>query len=1753
MTSVDVLIPNAVAHPPRSASALPTKFSTCLPESLPSPPESSARSEQQHGNADIYLVTNAPPTDTPNPSPASCTASLEAGSEKLRKRVDFSPWTVSTDINASEASVKSLPPSRECQSSKSILKQRPYPTAIQDQVPRRNEDLATMLDTILRQLANADRQIRLDAYTTLLSALKAYAELPDSHVTKEKVQALLDFIKRDVTLESGRPMEPLETNLILQALKLLVTIVWTRTLSVHLTDTYRSFIVDHSTRILEERQVSKALILHHMHLLSTQDFSNRTMTGARAVRLLEALKDLPEHVRGNGVISERLMVYQRILEQVKGTFKARTSCWASQLLSAMTCSVPDTRKKAIALAHRVAVVLGSSSTVATAVGDILDKPGEHDDVLSSVICKRLVRMIKSVDEARQVPQIWAAVIVLMRGLDHKFHEWHHLHDWLRIIQKCFNCSDSEVRIAANMAWNKLVYVARPYGVTKSFLAKMLIKPLLAQLERPSNEKQSKTTRNSAFAAYCNLLYYSLKPSASFGHYDAVWDEFVVPALRAPFLSNGQNSDRACRILMALFWREKISPWREARVLDAAVIEPEELPLLDCKWIRSRTRSILEIFELLFRSSYWGPAAYPDTAYIAAAWRNFAKALGDACRKEVRSSSETIEAVTHVSMFLTRLCQRSSATFKEHEDDYISRYHFICKTMLSEFGALAFVEGNLLSAPDNSSLPHNEKSKRKGRPLMIHILEATRNLPSSGKDDVYLNMVFDLLQLTSKSQSSANGRVHFYKQCAEGVLPGGSVATGERVIWNAMAKLTRSELTNASLDCVGDIVDVNHLVTNAVRILEFGVPYQSGQPECWAECWTELLRQSLLVTDGSHQSGLQVTQRLTIFLGDRNSNEGSLCTAILVREFLDVLNSPASINAHKPNPKRAQREEGDVQSVYRSLVRLLNVHLSRVYFIGDCCDELVLASVTDAVMALLQRSSTEYRLACLTEMQESLALWLEDPRRVMTTASRTGSLKLVQARKLCPVIIGVLGRLSNEIDLKLFDGLFAAAFRTTHRMTINQVVKMWNSNYGPNVSLEYGNRLKEALARLIPFVELELPGLHDFESNETTLPELDYLENLDEEESTLNVVDSSKTTKLVQPVVVPAAAPTVHQKHRLNAGETSTPLEAAVRARLHHDDSQVHFVSIESSPAPGGDAESQNLTARQKEIRERQGGEIALMFPDLRSSPSCAVQAARTPESSKLVLASVEDEVACIGDPATPTLPLRKILDYEEAVQSSPTPKSKLQALRFEEIDAPSSPLSMHGPDDTIDPPEAIIELGCPDKAQDVTKEKRTGGVGLFDDIPVQPSSIGNEMEDVLPTNVEDLDAASLSVKPFHDHKHLVQILSGDLREQSVDFAEDIREAEPQVRNDLASGEVVMLGSVTDVVPSDEHIIGKDAKRTPDQGPEGANSLLKVEQDTITDIIVAGIRPQADGSNERRADIIHETAINPCSPTEESTKVYSDDNDFWSASQLSQDLERAASTVLSQSPEQQPGFATSAPAKRMRSPAAPPKSKRRKTTGGLVERSSIQRLPSSTSAAQPSQAAYDCIEVETPSSSQPSIRAASAASQGPVLSQPALQPVSQPMKRGRGRPRKVQPQPTMPDPAEARESLSENMKNGSHERDLPAKACTSPESGNQHGPSRLRPRSGSSRSYRSDNVDRALNSGAASNQNSPPQRRTMEVKTDDKENRVSPEEAVELLQKALSSLRRTSMDRSGLRAIDDLVFEIRTEAQNAVQRPPRSGA
>lgn len=1718
MTSSEVLISYAVNNNPAKSIALSnipdavTKPPHCLPESLPSPPESWTKPAEQNRIANAYLASTSP-AETPDPSPTSRAQTSEAGAGRIIKRVDFSPWTASSNCTDQDTSIRSLPPSRECQSSKSILKQtRPLP--VQERPSDQPDDPAMMLSTILQQLSTADRHIRLDAYSTLCSALKAYAELPNGQITSDKIQALLAHIKTDVTREMGQSLEPTETNLILQALKLVVIIVWNKSLSVYLTDSDRSFLIDHSTHILQERKTPKAILLHYLHLLSTQEFSSRIMTTSRAIRILEALKDLSEHVKGNGVVSERIMVYQRILDQASGALRSRHSCWATQLLDAMTCQVFDTRKKAVALGRRIAAVLGPSSTVATSLRDLLDASGDQE-VLSSTICKRLMKMMKSTHESREVPSIWAVVMLLLRGLGQKFHEWPHLHDWLRVIQKCFNCSDSAVRISANKAWSKLVCVAAPYNGKESFLTKMLIKPISAQLERPTNDKPSKDTRYSAFAAYCNLLYYALKPSATFGHYDTVWDQYIASLFEPSFLSSEENSDRACRILTALFWSEKVSPWRDNRALDAALVEPEELPPLDRQWVRARCRSILDVFELLFKSSCWGTAAYPGTAYISIAWRNFARALSDACRKEVIPSAATVESMSHVMNFLGQICQQGPASLKGDDGNFIRRFHFICKTTVSEIGPIPFMQ-EAGSGVNNGH--HTSKTGKKGTPPVFDLLRMLQELPHSCDDKEYSHIIFDLLHLVSKAHSSPKSRIRFYRQTAQALLPDQCSMPRQRLTWTAIARLAKREMPASNTSRNGENNDAEEVAADVEKILHSGVPYQEG--EC--EDWCALLKQALQHASGCDRRRSRLVERLTTPLRNAPSDQASLCTALVIQEFLRIPLSLKVFDNGTTSSKKVQKQRDEVVLAYWQVVSNLDKHLSRMYGFEGFCNELVLKSVVDAALSLLQQDCpTGCRSACLLEMQESLAVWLQDEQRLMTTATLGGSFKLGQARRLCPIVIDVLGMLNKEIDLVAFDKIFAAGFKTTHKITINQMVKMWNSTYGKKDSLEYGDMLKEAVTRLIPFVDLELPGLDHLKPHELSSPTMNYLDSLEDEEMSSPIEEIAAAPEVNHPEVnqllgLPSTDAAVRDKH------SRTPNTGRLKARLRHDDSQINFVSIESSPPREG-LESQDLTARQKEVRERQDREAALLFPDLRSSPvRQSKPSSSSTEASSLVIAGDDSDVFETANPATPTLPPQQDIGYDEAAQLSPTPKSKHQALRLEDIEFPSSPLSMPGPANEVN------QAATPTNVQ--FKEVCTTVIEIDEDLDLNSSAVENDIEVVDAQQVETSSSkASADPEESHDQMPLVEGCSG-LEEQTPMSVEDM----PDRAGDDVSSENNALRDPTNIANAE--IIYNELASTSPESPEGVD-FAGTFRDAEPTGEVTGTKPtpQTDGINEKHTENTVGMPINTAAPPEELMPNCSDDNDFWSASQLSQDLERAASSVPS--PNFQENADSFSPPTKRKMSTTPRGSKRRKTIRDTTQSRESPRAPSITPEQHSAEVIYDCIEVEveSPSLSQQSSQAASTVSQASGVASQS--------KRGRGRPRKVQPEFKKPNPPSARRSLDEISGAGSLDATSKLEVCVPAREDELFGPKECSGVTG--------NSDRVLNPAGAANRPTTSQRGSMDMKMDGKENQASPEEAMELLQRALSTLKKTSMGRCDLRAIDDLVFDIRVEAQNAAQRRGKS--
>ncbi|KIW12327.1 hypothetical protein PV08_09604 [Exophiala spinifera] len=628
-----------------------------------SPPSTSSRRKPS------LLKSLISATGTPE-SPASFPGSSNSGS---RKRVEFSPWTNTHESLPAPQRLSSLPrtkpirSSSECQNNlKSILK----PVSAGENIPQsRNRPLEEsrsmneMMESIVNQLSQDDRSISVDAYRTLASVIREYDEIPEEAVLKSKITTILKYIKRDL-LRQAKPDESqiADTNLMTQALKVLVIFVWNREYASLLSDEHRVFILDRSIQVIVEHSAPKSVIIHYLHLLATQDFRPSLVNSSNRVpRLLEGMKTLPEHIKGNGIVSERLLVYQKLLEQAKAVMKSKANLWVEELLTGMTNPLKDIRDKAMSLGLKACLVFPVSASIASTVRSVLQRELDAERTFSSAMCRRLEKMVSAKDEVSQVPQIWAIVILLSNGLDTRVDNWVEMKDWLKVIQRCFNCSETAIRQQSILAWNRLVYVVRPHEASETY-ASMLAKPLAVQLERSGPDKGVKGTRTTAVSSYCNLLYYAFRPAATHKQYTRVWNEYIVKVMKSSFFDkNTANPDLACRVLIALLWNSSKSTkvWNENRALESTPVEPEELPTIDCKWVRARSAAIVEMFRVLFRYSSWGASGQSDRAYIAVAWSHFLKAIREASSKEIKPSSETKQAIATVVEFLSSLWPEKS--------------------------------------------------------------------------------------------------------------------------------------------------------------------------------------------------------------------------------------------------------------------------------------------------------------------------------------------------------------------------------------------------------------------------------------------------------------------------------------------------------------------------------------------------------------------------------------------------------------------------------------------------------------------------------------------------------------------------------------------------------------------------------------------------------------------------------------------------------------------------------------------------------------------------------------------------------------------------------------------------------------------------------------------------------------------------------------------------------------------------------------
>lgn len=251
------------------------------------------------------------------------------------------------------------------------------------------------------------------------------------------------------------------------------------------------------------------------------------------------------------------------------------------------------------------------------------------------------------------------------------------------------------------------------------------------------------------------------------------------------------------------------------------------------------------------------------------------------------------------------------------------------------------------------------------------------------------------------------------------------------------------------------------------------------------------------------------------------------------------------------------------------------------------------------------------------------------------------------------------------------------------MIVNGWIQTWNQTFGIVDCLEYPEALRPILLKLRARTNILLPNFPEgmdsdvctqmsFQ-NPAVLIKISKLD-LSLSQSAETQIDEERTprskTSLTSDLSIENFVTSGSSKSMLEPDEgnyllalgpckPSPKTTPKARARPLHDDSQMHFAVIESSPLVPEAVDSQPLTNNQKEIRERQQFEAGVMFPDLRTTPKIRVRE-QGDILPTLILrgAQTSQSESHAVDSCTVLTAANDISD--DVFESSPTPRSSMR-------------------------------------------------------------------------------------------------------------------------------------------------------------------------------------------------------------------------------------------------------------------------------------------------------------------------------------------------------------------------------------------------------------------------------------------------------------------------------------------------------------
>ncbi|KAI5803747.1 Rap1-interacting factor 1 N terminal-domain-containing protein [Geopyxis carbonaria] len=1174
----------------------------------PTPPRESPRSVGRPlegevlNDGSIKLPAQLPPSSPREPSPPS--SSAESGSSKP-KSVTWSAWTTYHKPESPFPPRNSTP-----KSIKSILKpfspssvlSSPTPGGNYPIIAHTHASFISMLESILQALDSQERSQKLDAYITFCNVLKAYDEVPDVGALQAKIPRLAQFIKRDLHAQLAEGGNA-DSQLAQCAIKLMTIICWTPYMVTCLDEQMSLYFMENAMRKIEDPATSKVAVNLYLHFLTQQKFSIKIMTQERCNKIVASLQTLDDRVTGKSISKERIDLYIKVLSVSKMVMLSRVEGWMEHAWGGLLSGVKEVRTHALMLMSEATKAIGGEKAVASAITDIFDRQVPTGGKMFEHIRHRLDHFVRMDGEGAYVSRMWAIVLLLVQGKD----QWTFFNPWLRVIETCFNVSDKDVKVEAQVAWSKLIYAMDIDHKTPKRLLTLLAKPVGQYLDPMHHMSNTRKPRKAAMVNVAVMLYYGFRPACGPRWLD-IWDVVIVGLVENLALQSREEVPDGCHILCAIFDGSTHKIWNEQRILVGQTIKADEIPRLDPRWVRTNCAKLLSTIEVGLAQSSWQEMNGPGARLL---WKRFTKTLADAGSKEIKISAELMEAVSHIFNMFQRIWNTGPAFFDKSQYkgtiSFMAMFSFLVETALESLGTFCFTEKQLGYDEESRYVPAPTPSNKFGvdsnsslryAPI-LHIFRLLMAPPKDVPVDAeYLDCAKRILSKCNTSQDSRRKRLQLLASY-EGLLPRRGASETDLALWNIISDLTCKALPSPSREkALLSPVPATGEFKDAVGILKWGSQLNVTG---WQQLFDELIR---VIHNELGESAVILNVIEPIAESLRYIKPNVDLSTVLTRTM--VVFEKANYSKTRPKMENtfrmhfglAERKATNAES-FENLFALGSTMLQTSYNKDNAREILSVGlNLFSAISDFISRAP-QGSIAPLKQMQEGLGMWARDEQHLI---SKKNDLNALIATTIWTKVLRAVETLPkhDSVVLSHLSTLLSCGFESIRKDTANATIKTWNATFGKQTAITYPKRVRLGLSRLRSVADISLPSFpENDDSFIATPPVFEDSQEADDLRSVENIFSSPtpRPARRMQSVEAsPRPSAIVKETPYLVRSRKSMTPAKQPPPKLPHMDSQIDFVPVENTPE-FETQDSQLVTEHQKETRERQA-QTANIFSDL---------------------------------------------------------------------------------------------------------------------------------------------------------------------------------------------------------------------------------------------------------------------------------------------------------------------------------------------------------------------------------------------------------------------------------------------------------------------------------------------------------------------------------------------------------------------------